>query len=35
MRKGIVVTAKPGVEKLAAKAEALGYDSFWVYDTPW
>lgn len=34
MRKGIVVTARPGVEKLAAKAEELGYDSFWVYDTP-
>ncbi|MGN9783096.1 LLM class flavin-dependent oxidoreductase [Nonomuraea sp. ZG12] len=34
MRKGIVVTAKPGVEDLAAKAEELGYDSFWVYDTP-
>ncbi|MEV4081318.1 LLM class flavin-dependent oxidoreductase [Nonomuraea fuscirosea] len=34
MRKGIVVTAKPGVEDLAAQAEELGYDSFWVYDTP-
>lgn len=34
MRKGIVVTAKPGVEDLAVRAEELGYDSFWVYDTP-
>jgi 5,10-methylenetetrahydromethanopterin reductase len=34
MRKGIVVTAKPGVEDLAVLAEELGYDSFWVYDTP-
>ncbi|GLZ02549.1 putative luciferase-like protein [Actinomadura sp. NBRC 104412] len=34
MRKGIVVTAKPGVDDLAARAEELGYDSFWVYDTP-
>ncbi|WP_219464936.1 LLM class flavin-dependent oxidoreductase [Nonomuraea rhizosphaerae] len=34
MRKGIVVTAHVGVEELAARAEALGFSSFWVYDTP-
>lgn len=34
MRTGIVVTARPGVEDLAAKAEELGFSSFWVYDTP-
>ncbi|WP_327086150.1 LLM class flavin-dependent oxidoreductase [Nonomuraea sp. NBC_01738] len=34
MRKGIVVTAQPGVDALAARAEALGFSSFWVYDTP-
>ncbi|MDQ4111711.1 MAG: LLM class flavin-dependent oxidoreductase [Actinomycetota bacterium] len=34
MRKGIVVTAHVGVEKLAAQAEELGFSSFWVYDTP-
>lgn len=34
MRTGIVVTARPGVERLAARAEALGFTSFWVYDTP-
>lgn len=34
MRKGIVVTAQPGVEELAAQAEELGFSSFWVYDTP-
>ncbi|MEW1550815.1 LLM class flavin-dependent oxidoreductase [Streptomyces tsukubensis] len=34
MRTGIVMTAKPGVEHLAARAEELGFDSFWVYDTP-
>jgi len=34
MRTGIVVTARPGVERLAARAEALGFASFWVYDTP-
>lgn len=34
MRTGIVVTARPGVERLAARAEALGFSSFWVYDTP-
>lgn len=34
MRKGIVVTAHVGVEKLAARAEELGFSSFWVYDTP-
>jgi alkanesulfonate monooxygenase SsuD/methylene tetrahydromethanopterin reductase-like flavin-dependent oxidoreductase (luciferase family) len=34
MRTGIVVTARPGVEKLAARAEELGFTSFWVYDTP-
>ncbi|WP_280334780.1 LLM class flavin-dependent oxidoreductase [Nocardia wallacei] len=34
MRKGIVVTAHVGVEKLAARAEDLGFSSFWVYDTP-
>lgn len=34
MRTGIVTTAGPGVEHLAARAEELGFDSFWVYDTP-
>lgn len=34
MRTGIVVTARPGVEALAARAEELGFSSFWVYDTP-
>jgi 5,10-methylenetetrahydromethanopterin reductase len=34
MRTGIVVTARPGVEELAARAEELGFASFWVYDTP-
>ncbi|WP_222871865.1 LLM class flavin-dependent oxidoreductase [Nonomuraea sp. PA05] len=34
MRTGIVVAARPGVEELAARAEALGLRSFWVYDTP-
>jgi alkanesulfonate monooxygenase SsuD/methylene tetrahydromethanopterin reductase-like flavin-dependent oxidoreductase (luciferase family) len=34
MRIGIVVTARPGVEDLAVRAEALGFSSFWVYDTP-
>jgi len=34
MRTGIVVTARPGIENLAARAEDLGFTSFWVYDTP-
>lgn len=34
MRTGIVTTAGPGVEHLAARAEELGFSSFWVYDTP-
>jgi 5,10-methylenetetrahydromethanopterin reductase len=34
MRTGIVVTARPEVEQLAAQAEELGFSSFWVYDTP-
>src|ERR1041384_7996453 len=34
MRTGIVVTARPGIEELAARAEELGFSSFWVYDTP-
>lgn len=34
MRTGIVMTARPGVEDLAARAEELGFSSFWVYDTP-
>ncbi|WP_151477438.1 LLM class flavin-dependent oxidoreductase [Streptomyces albicerus] len=34
MRIGIVLAARPGVEHLAARAEELGFDSFWVYDTP-
>jgi 5,10-methylenetetrahydromethanopterin reductase len=34
MRAGIVVTARPGIEELAARAEDLGFASFWVYDTP-
>jgi alkanesulfonate monooxygenase SsuD/methylene tetrahydromethanopterin reductase-like flavin-dependent oxidoreductase (luciferase family) len=34
MRTGIVMTARPGVEDLAARAEELGFRSFWVYDTP-
>jgi alkanesulfonate monooxygenase SsuD/methylene tetrahydromethanopterin reductase-like flavin-dependent oxidoreductase (luciferase family) len=34
MRTGIVVTARPGIEALAARAEQLGFASFWVYDTP-
>jgi alkanesulfonate monooxygenase SsuD/methylene tetrahydromethanopterin reductase-like flavin-dependent oxidoreductase (luciferase family) len=34
MRSGIVMTARPGVENLAARAEELGFSSFWVYDTP-
>ncbi|HZZ96908.1 MAG TPA: LLM class flavin-dependent oxidoreductase [Jatrophihabitantaceae bacterium] len=34
MRTGIVVTARPGVEDVARRAEELGFSSFWVYDTP-
>jgi 5,10-methylenetetrahydromethanopterin reductase len=34
VRTGIVVTARPGVEQLAVRAEELGFSSFWVYDTP-
>ncbi|MEU2563631.1 LLM class flavin-dependent oxidoreductase [Streptomyces longispororuber] len=34
MRTGIVMAARPGVEHLAARAEELGYSSFWVYDSP-
>jgi 5,10-methylenetetrahydromethanopterin reductase len=34
VRIGIVVTARPGVERLAVRAEDLGFSSFWVYDTP-
>jgi alkanesulfonate monooxygenase SsuD/methylene tetrahydromethanopterin reductase-like flavin-dependent oxidoreductase (luciferase family) len=34
MRAGVVVTAQPGVEDLALRAEELGLHSFWVYDTP-
>jgi alkanesulfonate monooxygenase SsuD/methylene tetrahydromethanopterin reductase-like flavin-dependent oxidoreductase (luciferase family) len=34
MRIGLVVTARPGIEDLAAQAEKLGFSSFWVYDTP-
>jgi alkanesulfonate monooxygenase SsuD/methylene tetrahydromethanopterin reductase-like flavin-dependent oxidoreductase (luciferase family) len=34
MRAGVVVTAHPGVEDLALRAEELGFHSFWVYDTP-
>ncbi|GAA4545851.1 LLM class flavin-dependent oxidoreductase [Amycolatopsis samaneae] len=34
MRAGVVVTAQPGVEDLAARAEELGLHSFWLNDTP-
>jgi 5,10-methylenetetrahydromethanopterin reductase len=34
MRTGIVMTARPGVEDFAARAEEMGFSSFWVYDTP-
>ncbi|MFD6434198.1 LLM class flavin-dependent oxidoreductase [Streptomyces venezuelae] len=34
MRTGIVMSARPGLERLAARAEELGFSSFWVYDTP-
>ncbi|MET9629791.1 LLM class flavin-dependent oxidoreductase [Lentzea sp. NPDC006480] len=34
MRLGMVAPAGPGVEDLAARAEELGSDSFWLYDTP-
>ncbi|WP_407563403.1 LLM class flavin-dependent oxidoreductase [Streptomyces sp. 184] len=34
MRAGVVVSARPGVEDLAVRAEELGLHSFWVYDTP-
>ncbi|WP_131735550.1 LLM class flavin-dependent oxidoreductase [Actinomadura roseirufa] len=34
MRTGVVVTARPGVEDLAVRAEELGLHSFWVNDTP-
>lgn len=34
MRAGIVVSAQPGVEDLAVRAEELGLHSFWVNDTP-
>ncbi|MFD9902828.1 LLM class flavin-dependent oxidoreductase [Streptomyces sp. NPDC059063] len=34
MRVGIVAAAGPGVERLAVRAEELGFDSFWVYDSP-
>lgn len=34
MRAGVVVSAHPGVEDLAVRAEELGLQSFWVNDTP-
>ncbi|MEU1722492.1 LLM class flavin-dependent oxidoreductase [Nonomuraea sp. NPDC005692] len=34
MRAGVVVTAHPGVEDLAVRAEELGLHSFWVNDSP-
>lgn len=34
MRAGVVVTAQPGVEDLAVRAEELGLHSFWLNDTP-
>src|SRR5437868_3410492 len=34
LRTGIVVSARPGVEELAVRAEELGFSSFWVYDSP-
>lgn len=34
MRAGVVVSAQPGVEDLAVRAEELGLHSFWVNDTP-
>ncbi|WP_232667535.1 LLM class flavin-dependent oxidoreductase [Pseudonocardia sp. TRM90224] len=34
MRTGIVVAAHSGVSELAVQAEELGFNSFWVYDTP-
>ncbi|BCB78424.1 LLM class flavin-dependent oxidoreductase [Phytohabitans flavus] len=34
MRAGVVLTATPGVEDLAVRAEELGLDSVWVNDTP-
>ncbi|MER0245984.1 LLM class flavin-dependent oxidoreductase [Streptomyces sp. HSW2009] len=34
MRIGIVAAPGPEVAGLAVRAEALGFDSFWVYDTP-
>ncbi|MEU1144373.1 LLM class flavin-dependent oxidoreductase [Streptomyces sp. NPDC005863] len=34
MRTGIVTAAGPGAERLAVRAEQLGFYSFWVYDTP-
>ncbi|MEU1408580.1 LLM class flavin-dependent oxidoreductase [Streptomyces sp. NPDC005728] len=34
MRAGIVVSAHPGVEDLAVRAEELGLHSFWVNDIP-
>ncbi|GCE02522.1 LLM class flavin-dependent oxidoreductase [Embleya hyalina] len=34
MRIGIIMTARPGLEHFAARAEELGFGSFWVYDTP-
>ena len=34
MRAGVVVTAHPGVEDLAVRAEELGLHSFWLNDTP-
>jgi alkanesulfonate monooxygenase SsuD/methylene tetrahydromethanopterin reductase-like flavin-dependent oxidoreductase (luciferase family) len=34
MRAGVVVSAHPGVEELAVRAEELGLHSFWVNDTP-
>ncbi|MFH8989630.1 LLM class flavin-dependent oxidoreductase [Streptomyces sp. NPDC017940] len=34
MRAGVVISAQPGVEELAVRAEDLGLHSFWVYDTP-
>ncbi|OPC77908.1 5,10-methylene tetrahydromethanopterin reductase [Embleya scabrispora] len=34
MRIGIIMAARPGLEFLAARAEELGFSSFWVYDTP-
>jgi alkanesulfonate monooxygenase SsuD/methylene tetrahydromethanopterin reductase-like flavin-dependent oxidoreductase (luciferase family) len=34
MKFGVVLPPREGVEEVAALADGLGFDSFWLYDTP-